>query len=407
MLKKPFIRIFGLMLILIGLSAGTAWAQSILIFSTSHSNTGPSKIKEAEGVMKLVVSSFSPIREIQINGEISQAQPGTSISFEVPYSLKKGENSFIIKVVTAKAEGQKDFILNYIEPEAKEVPAKKPFQLIAVAGLIYTDNVTAVKEDKKSDTKLSLTAIPQYRQSISPDSDLLVQAIIMREKFSDSKYEALETVFTQVDGKFMKESGFGDWQVTAGANDIGGKTEGFGADTKVETNIFVGGAVQLNALDDKNVSLGMKYTLKNAEDPAHEDYDRDGSLFNINAAWKRKISGINGKLTGDYDFNDAKGLYNDSTAYGIGVGGKYPLDKQLTLSGKLDIKSTSYKESDPLKGDKETYTLSTLSVGGSYKIPGLSGFIAVANLTAKQQSSNITSREYSENLVGVSLIYIY
>jgi hypothetical protein len=196
MSKKTAIRLISLMLILIGFQAGSAWAQNILIFSTSHNNTGPSELKKAGGVMKLVISSFSPIQEIRINDEVRQTQSTTTVQFEIPYQLQEGENNYSIKVITEEAERQKEFVLNYVKPEYAERPEKDPFRLITAAGLIYTDNTTAAKEDKTAGSKLFLTVIPQYRLAMDLKTDLLVQGIMMREKFSDSDLESLETVFT-------------------------------------------------------------------------------------------------------------------------------------------------------------------------------------------------------------------
>jgi len=407
MSKKTAIRLICLMLMLIGFHAGSAWAQSILIFSTSHSNSGPSEVKEAGGVMKLIISSFSPIQEIRINGEVRQPQSATTLQFEIPYQLQEGENNYTIKVITDEAERQKAFVLNYVRPEVAERPEKGPFRLITAAGLIYTDNTTAVKEDKTAGSKLYLTVIPQYRLAMDLETDLLVQGILMREKFSDSDLESLETVFTQIDAKYMKTADFGDWQLIAGLNDIGGQTSGLTAENKVETNLFLGGSVKLDALDNKKVSLGTKVTLKNAENASSEDYDRDGTLLNLNGSWKRKFDKIAATFKGDYDFYDAKGLYEDYSALGVGAEGKLPMDKQMTLNGSLDMKMTAYNKSDPRKGDKESSTLITLSAGGSYKIPDFFGIILIGDLTIKQQSSNITTEEYAENRVSVSAVYIY
>ncbi len=407
MSKKTAIRLVSLILMLIGFQAGSAWAQSILIFSTSHSNTGPSEVKKAVGAMKLIISSFSPIQEIRINDEVRQTQSATTVQFEIPYQLQEGENSYNIKVITEEAEQQKAFILNYVKPEYGDRPDKGPFRLITAAGLIYTDNTTAVKEDKTAGSKLFLTVIPQYRITMDLETDLLVRGIVMREKFSDSDLETLETVFTQVDAKYMKQAAFGDWQLVAGLNDIGGQTSGLTAENKVETNLFLGGSVKLDALDEKRVSLGGKLTLKNAEDASSEDYDRDGSLLNLNAKWKRTFDNIAATFKGDYDFYDAKGLYEDYSALGVGAEGKIPMDKLLTLNGGLDMTLTAYNKIDPRKGDKEASTLITLSVGGTYKLPDFFGITLIGDLTVKQQSSNITTKEYAENRVSVSAVYIY
>lgn len=145
------------------------------------------------------------------------------------------------------------------EAGATEVSKKKPFQLITAAGLIYSDNATAVKEDKTGRTKLAATVVPQYRLSLNPASEMLLQGITLREKYSDSNLENLETVYTQVSAEWQNRSGFGDWQLKLGWTAIGGKTSGLTADTQVETDVFLGGLLRLKTLDNKNIKLGFRW----------------------------------------------------------------------------------------------------------------------------------------------------
>ena len=406
---KNRIRMFSLSIIILGIGVSSVMAQNILIVSTSHGNTGPSEVREADGVLKLVISTFSPISEVRLNDEIQPAQSSTVSRLEIPYQLKAGENRFNVVVKTDEAEQQKVFILNYVTPELNkmEAPMKSPFRLITAAGLTYTDNASAAKSNKTAGTKLSVTVIPQYRYELGQSSDLLFQGLMLREKYSDSDLEALETVLTRVGVDWMNQSGFGDWQVSAGWSDIGGKTSGLAADTKVGTEMVLGGSVRLNSLDRKKVRLGLKYTLRNAAETSAAEYDGDGGLLNINAGWNRKFGTISSEVKGGYDLNDAKGRYEDYSATNLGIKAKYPLNRQLTLGGRLSSRQTSYKEEDLLKGAQEASTLSILSVNGAYKMPSLFGMIAVGDLTQKLQSSNVASKEYSELLVSISMIYVY
>lgn len=192
-----------------------------------------------------------------------------------------------------------------------------------------------------------------------------------------------------------------------GWTDIGSTTPADATRSDVETDIFVGGSVRLKALDNKNVSLGLKYTLKNAGEPVSENYDGDGAAIAISALWNKKINQIKGQLKVGIEQNDAKGMYEDYASTSLGVKADYPLNKKTVLSGLYNIKQTAYAESDPLKGDTESSSLNTISIKGSYQIPQVKGLIGMAAVTQKQQSSNITSKEYAALLIGLSVIYVY
>lgn len=397
---------FWFVLLVFGLS--TAMAENTLIFSTSHSNISPTDVKQAEGVLKIQVSSFSPIVEIRVNDQVQATQNQTSAKIEVPYQLSVGENRFLVLVKTEEVEKTKEFVLKLAETMEKPAKkAKKPFQLILLGGIEQTDNATSVKDDKEADMKTSLMVIPRYKLPLKSNSNLLLQGVLLREKYANSDLASTQIEYTQVGANWFNRSGFGDWQVDLGWTDIGSTTAADATRADVESDIYIGGSVRLNALDKKNVSLGLKYTLKNAGEPVSEDHDGDGGALVINAAWDRKIDKIKGQLKAGIEQNSAKGKYQNYSATNLGVKGDYPLNKQMVLSGLFNMKQTAYSESDPLKGGQESTTLNTIAIKGSYKIPQVKGLIGMAAVTQKQQSSNIASKEYSTLLIGLSVIYVY
>lgn len=407
-MNSSFLKISGFWFVLLVFGLSSAMAENALIFSTSHSNVGPTEVKQAKGVLEIHVSSFSPIVEVRVNDQLQATQNPTSTRVEIPYQLSSGENRFLVLVKTEETERSKEFVLNLaaaMERPAKK--AKKPFQLILLGGIEQTDNATSVKDDKEADLKTGLMLIPRYKLSLEKNSDLLIQGILLREKYASSDLASPQIEFTQVGASWLNRSDFGNWQVDLGWTDIGSTTPADATRSDVETDIFVGGSVRLKALDNKNVSLGLKYTLKNAGEPVSENYDGDGAAIAISALWNKKINQIKGQLKVGIEQNDAKGMYEDYASTSLGVKADYPLNKKTVLSGLYNIKQTAYAESDPLKGDTESSSLNTISIKGSYQIPQVKGLIGMAAVTQKQQSSNITSKEYAALLIGLSVIYVY
>ncbi|MCP4755669.1 MAG: hypothetical protein GY866_32805 [Proteobacteria bacterium] len=322
--------------------------------------------------------------------------------------MKTDENRFDVSVKSEALEKTKAFILNYVVPKLED-PAKKPkkpYQIIALGSLQYSDNANSSADDKKSGIKVGFIVIPSYKYKVNANSDLLFQGILLREKYLDSDLEAQEVVFTQLDAGWLNKAGFGDWRVDIGYSDIGSKFGLASGDTKVETDLYVSGSFRLKALDNKNVDLGLKYTMKNAAE-GEGGYDGDGGMLSLSAAWNRQIAKIKGQLKGGYDMNDAKGAYQDYTAMNLGVDANYPLQQHITIGGALSMKQTSYKERDPLKGDTESSSLTTLSAKGNYQIKQISGLMAGGDLTLKQQSSNISASEYDAMSITLNLIYVY
>lgn len=196
-MNSSFLKISGFWFVLLVFGLSSAMAENALIFSTSHSNVGPTEVKQAKGVLEIHVSSFSPIVEVRVNDQLQATQNPTSTRVEIPYQLSSGENRFLVLVKTEETERSKEFVLNLaaaMERPAKK--AKKPFQLILLGGIEQTDNATSVKDDKEADLKTGLMLIPRYKLSLEKNSDLLIQGILLREKYASSDLASPQIEFT-------------------------------------------------------------------------------------------------------------------------------------------------------------------------------------------------------------------
>jgi hypothetical protein len=162
-MNSSFPRLLSIVILLMGLGIAPAFGQNILIFSTSHSNTQATKVVENQGVLKLQISTFYPILEIRVNGEIQPRQSETSTQLDFPYQLSPGNNEIIVEVKTATEQLTKSFSLMVVE--ARKKPGQ--FQLITVGKVEQSDNATSVKDDKEADTKIGVTIIPRYKMALN------------------------------------------------------------------------------------------------------------------------------------------------------------------------------------------------------------------------------------------------
>lgn len=388
-------------------SAPSLFAQEILIFSTSHSNTGPSVVEERSGVLKVEVSTFTPIQKFTINGASQPTTDRTRAKVYYPFNLKRGENSFKVFVKTEAAEETKSFVLEWVtKDEDEEKKSEKPWSVIAMASVTSTSNAENVAEDEKSGLKIGLIAVPKFKMRAA-GQNFEFMGVLLREKFLDPELADEELEYTLISAGWLNKAGFGDWRLDVGWSDSGNEFTGLTYDTAVETAIFVGAQFKLKALDRKRVILEGKYSLIDQPEEITSDYDGDGGLLSVGAKWNRKNNDLFWNLLGGLEMKDAKGMYQDYNMTYLGAEATYALSKITTLGGKFGFKSYSYKENDPLKGDKESSSLMTITVNGSYTLKNLGGLMLAGDVTQKQKSSNIESLKYTTLLITVSGIYIF
>ncbi len=384
-------------------------AQHILIFSTSHNNEEPTVLSESEGLLKVEISTFSPILELKVNEESKAPLNATRTTVDIPYSLKPGDNSYTVYVKTEATEEEREFILTLLEKgEVRSSKEKKPYQVIAILALTSTSNAENVSEDEQADSKYAYTIIPSYKLSLFDGHKLELKGILMREKHSNADYEDQELVYNHISLGWLNKSSGSDWKVEIGWADVGTKEIGGTYDTAVETGTYIGGRIGLAALDDKNIIFSGKYTLRDQPDPASsDDYEGDGGLLSMGIKWKKKFGQLSGYLKGGIDSNDAMGKYKDYTAMALGLSATYGLGKNATVGALLNSKQTTYAENDPLKGDAETSQLTTLTLNGSYKLNLLGGIIFLGDITQKQKTTNIEGSEYTTSLMTLSIVYVF
>ncbi|MDT8447611.1 MAG: hypothetical protein RRB13_12030 [bacterium] len=110
------------------LTAPTAQAADILIYSSSHKNQGTTQVKQPSGTLVLQVSSFSKILQVTLNGQPVPFKGTDVAEVKAPYQLEKGINRLEIEVSTEEGSLDKTFILAYGEAPQRQASPPTPSQ---------------------------------------------------------------------------------------------------------------------------------------------------------------------------------------------------------------------------------------------------------------------------------------
>ncbi len=90
--------------------SATAEAE-ILIFSLSTE-----KVKEQKGVLKIQISTFSPIQKVTVDGKPQKFPKAASLVWlKIPYLLKPGDNFFEVYVKTQLGEAKETLRTLYMK----------------------------------------------------------------------------------------------------------------------------------------------------------------------------------------------------------------------------------------------------------------------------------------------------
>ncbi|SVD32967.1 uncharacterized protein METZ01_LOCUS385821, partial [marine metagenome] len=143
----------------------------ILIFSLS-----PEKVEEQKGVLKIQISTYSPIQEVTVRGKPQKFPKDASLVWlKFPYMLNFGVNNFVVYVKTLNGEAKKTLRLVYETPELlRKAKLGDSFQLISIIGNKINDNIET-KEDNATKSKAfssSILFVPSYRFDVMDDSSI-------------------------------------------------------------------------------------------------------------------------------------------------------------------------------------------------------------------------------------------
>ncbi len=379
---------------------------NILIYSESHTPTTVTRKKK--GVLKLNITAFDPIQMISINDQRFPVSGDSISEIAFPYSLHKGDNSFLITVGTDKGKQQKTFMMTYGKKKKKKL--KKPFQLIVKTDISSLDNVTSTADEDaaKSDTKLTLTLVPIYSIPMGKTSTLRFRGIVLREKYSKSDFAANEVSYTQLFAQWLeKKTMLGDVNAGIGYADIRTNNDNpaLGEDeTLTEIALSAGLDQALTKEWSWNLNMDIKSKDSKAEVTSAND-EADAREIGLDVGARFKQNSIDGSGAIGYADNDAKGDYQDSATVQYRLKAGYSIGEFVP---KLEL---VYKEktrkNDNAANVKQKDKTTTATIKLDYKWKVLAGSQWGLSWKSKKQTSNVSTAEHSATITTLGFTYVF
>jgi len=256
---------------------------------------------------------------------------------------------------------------------------------------------------------MSLTLVPQYRVLLGKNFDLLMKAIILRDKYTDDTYQSRETAFTKISTAWIKTQSYFDKITT----ELGWSRVGLDNTSPLlgETDFKTESALSLDAEEkfgnDFTLSFGVNYLIQDFEtEPTDPDDNADATVINLKTGLKLKLFESTIKLKTKYGINDAVGKYKDSTTTVYDLKQTIPLG-DWTPSWGYTIRETVKETEDArtvLGGITVRKKSGTLLLKISYKL--LPKIRIAFDYKNKQQESNY--QNYNDVIVNsYSLSFSY
>ena len=403
-----------LLLFLFLLSPQSTWSaedeSEILIFSLS-----PEKVEEQQGVLKIQISTFSPIQQVTVKGKPRNFPKGASLVWlKIPYMLKPGVNVFEVYVKTKLGEAKKIIRIIYETPELlKKAKLGDSFQLITILSGVTKDNIEKV-EDNSSKSKAfssSILFVPSYRFDVFEDSSIFLWGVIMGDQQHNEIFESKEVLFKQASIEWEeRESWAGVLTLSVGTNEAGTRDNGTSTSTPRDSlskkykratrdNVYT-----LKAKQELEKGTTWNWQIDRKKKSVEGSNDDSGFSTALTLGYVTPLFGIKTTFGGTLEDTNLNGTYKDTKVYKTKLKIDYPIPP-VTLGVQHDFSQTEDKVADPsldgkTKNRNQVYTLSLNYPAAPWCIFGL---------TQKQerQSSNIVGKTYKVNSTQLQVILIY
>jgi len=402
-----------LLLFLFLLSPQSTWSaedeSEILIFSLS-----PEKVEEQQGVLKIQISTFSPIQQVTVKGKPRNFPKGASLVWlKIPYMLKPGVNVFEVYVKTKLGEAKKIIRTIYETPELlKKAKLGDSFQLITILSGVTKDNIDKV-EDNSSKSKAFSTSIlfvPSYRFDLFDDSSIFLRGVLMGDQHHNGKNASKKVLFKQASIEWEeRESWAGVLTLSLGTNEAGTRDVPESTDPRdslskkykraTRDNVYT-----LKAKQELGEGTTWNWQIDRKKKLVEGSNDDSGFSTTLAAGYVTPIFGVKTTFGGTLEDTNLNGEYKDTEAKKAKLKVDYPIPP-VSLGVQYDFSQTEDKVADPsldgkTKNRNQVYTLSLNYPAAAWCIFGL---------TQKQerQSSNIVGKTYTLNSTQLQVILIY
>ena len=407
-MKKLLLFVF-----ILGMSPQLAFSSGneaeILIFSLS-----PERVKEPKGVLKIQISTFSPIQKVSVSGKPKKFPNGASLVWlKIPYTLKPGINNFEVYVKTNLGEARQIIRTVYETPEfLNKLKLGNPFQLISILGYANNDNIDKVEdnETKSSAVTSSILFVPSYRLDLFEDSSIFFRGILMADQHHNGEFESKEVLFKQISLEWEERASLvGDFTLSLGTNEAGTRDvpesnsprDSFSKKHKRATrdNIYT-----LKAKKDLGKGSSWNWQIDLKKKSVEGSNDDSGFSNALNLGYITPLFGIKTTFGGTLENTNLNGTYKDTTIYKTKLKVDYPITP-LSLGLQYDFSQTEDKVADPsldgkTKNRNQIFTL-------SFNYPSSAWCILGFTQKHERQSSNIVGKTYKVNSTQLQVILIY
>jgi len=408
-----------LLLFLFLLSPQSAWSAEdeaeILIFSLS-----PEKVEEQQGLLKIQISTFSPIQQVTVKGKPRNFPKGASLVWlKIPYMLKPGVNVFEVYVKTKLGEAKKIIRIIYETPELlKKAKLGDSFQLITILSGVTKDNIEKV-EDNSSKSKAFSTSIlfvPSYRFDLFDDSSIFLRGVLMGDQHHNGKNASKKVLFKQASIEWEeRESWAGVLTLSLGTNEAGTRdvpesTSPRDSLSKKYKRATRDNVYTLKAKQELEKGTTWNWQIDRKKKSVEGSNDDSGFSTTLAAGYVTPIFGVKTTFGGTLEDTNLNGAYKDTEAIKAKLKVDYPIPP-VSLGIQYDFSQTENKVADP---DGKCITICNKKKKNRNQVYTLSLNYPVApwcifGLTQKQerQSSNILENTYTLNSTQLQVILIY
>lgn len=381
----------------------------ILIFSLS-----PERVKEKKGVLKIQISTFSPIQKITVRGKSEKFPNGSSLVWlKIPYILEPGPNTFEVYVKTRLGE-EKKIIRTIFETPGflNKLKLGDPFQLISILGYANNDNIDKVEESetKSSAVTSNILFVPSYRFDILEDSSVFLRGVLMADQHHNGEFESKEVLFKQISLEWEERASWvGDLTLSFGTNEAGTRDvpeststrDSFSKKHKLATrdNVYT-----LKSKQNLEKGTTWNWQIDRKKKSVEGSDDDSGDSTTLTLGYVTPIFDLKTTFGATLEDTDLNGTYKDTKAYKTKLKVDYPIPP-LTVGLQYDFSQTEDKVADPsldgkTKNRNQTYTL-------SFNYPAASWCILGLTQKHERQSSNIVGKTYKVNSTQLQAIIIY
>ena len=398
-----------IMLCFPGSAAATTHEAEILIFSLSAD-----KVKEQKGILKIQISTFSPIQQVTVKGKPSKFPKGASLVWlKIPYTLNPGVNIFEVYVKTKLGEAKKKIRTIYETPELlNQSKLGDPFQLITILGAATSDNIEKVDDsDNKSYAfSSSLLFVPSYRFDIFNDSSIFLRGVVMGDQHHNGTFESKEVSFKQASIEWEeRESWAGVLTLLLGTNEAGTREIPVTSSPRdslsnkykraTRDNVYT-----IKAKQELEKDTTWNWQLDRKKKHVEGSDDDSGYSTTLSAAYVTPLFGVKTTFGGTLENANLNGTYKDTNALKTKLKVDYPIPP-VTLGLQYDFSQTEDRIVDPSLAGKTKTRNRALALSLNY--PAAKWCIFGLTQKYERQSSNIVGSTYKLNTTQLQVILIY